>query len=360
MRRTLSAVCILLAGIALAGCAAVTKDNPATTSSDVITVKGQLAYRERIALPPGSRARITIVDTAVADRKSPVVARQTIDLADRQVPVPFSIELARANLVPNGRYSLRATIRSNDDELLWTTDTAHIVDTARRVDDLGLLMLKQSSRDTARGVDLPFEARGNEPGWHLTIDADRMRLNWAYGEKQAEAPRPPAVRVDGAWRYQADDAAHDMGALIRDRVCHAASGMPYPQQVTVTIDGAELRGCGGEPQSLLTGTEWVVENIADGGIIDSSRVTLNFDADGRIHGRASCNRYSGDYTITGEQLRIGENTAATMMACAPALNNQENRFLEVLQDARSFDIDPTGKLIIRSQSGPTLEAYPAG
>lgn len=248
--------------MALAGCATNTSA-PSTENADALTVKGQLAYRERIALPPDSQARITVIDSSIADRKAPVVASRTIELANRQVPVSFAFDVPRADLRPRRRYSLRATITGPDNELLWTTDTAHRVDTGKGVNDFGMLILKRAQADT-----------------------------------DSHAP--------------------------------------------------------------LTGTEWVVEDIASGGIIDYSRVTLNFDADGRIHGRTGCNSYSGEYTQTGDQLRIGANTAATMMACAPALNKQERRFLNVLQDARGYNIDPTGKLIIRSHSGQTLEAYPAG
>lgn len=265
MRTRSRVVFVLLVSIVVAGCATNSQRPSASADQDAITVRGQIAYRERIALPPGSHAQIQVKDVAVADREAPVVASQTVDLSDRQIPAAFEFDIERDNLVPRGRYSLRARISGPDDQLLWTTDTAHRVDTDKAVNDFGLLMLKRAEGDS-----------------------------------------------------QGHDAVN----------------------------------------SPLTDAEWVVENIADAGIIDSSRVTLNFDADGRLYGRASCNRYHGEYEIDGDRLSVGQ-TAATLMACAPALNNQERRFLGVLQDARSFDLDATGKLIIRAASGETLEAYPA-
>lgn len=110
--------------------------------------------------------------------------------------------------------------------------------------------------------------------------------------------------------------------------------------------------------SPLTGREWVVENIAGGGVIDASRATLNFDAEGKLYGRASCNNYSGQYEITGEELSVGI-LAVTQRACVPALNIQEQKFLKVLQNTRSFEIVTTGKLVIQAVSGETLEAYSA-
>ena len=263
MHRRIRVSVLVLSSIVLAGCAANSQRLSAAEGS-AITVKGQIAYRERIALIPGSHARIRIEDVAIADRKAPVVASRTVDLAERGMPAAFEFDIPRDKLTPHGRYSLRATISGPDDQLLWTTATHHPVHVDRRVNDLGLLMLKRVPSD------LPDREAADTP---------------------------------------------------------------------------------------LIGVEWVVEDIASAGIIDFSRVTLNFDPDGRLYGRASCNRYSGTYHTEGDQLSVGR-TAVTMQACAPALNNQERRFLDVLQDARGFEIDDTGKLIIRAATGQTLKAYP--
>ena len=66
------------------------------------------------------------------------------------------------------------------------------------------------------------------------------------------------------------------------------SGMPFPFSAEVIIAGRAFRGCAGEPDTLLIGDEWVVEDIG-GGLIDRSRATLDFGVDGRLAGRASCN-----------------------------------------------------------------------
>lgn len=224
--------------------------------------------------------------------------------------------------------------------------------TAQAVDDSG----------NASGpgvVELPFEARGNEPGWLLVID-DQMTLDWAYGTRRAQVPRPEPMRAADAITYAVAGDAHTLNVHITERLCHDSMiGMPYPYTVSVTIDGSRLAGCGGAPESLLVGVTWVVEDIAERGIIDASHMTLAFDDNGHVSGHAGCNQYRASYDVTGEGLRIGP-IASTRQACAPALNNQESRFLDVLQNARHFDIDPTGKLIIHTGSGQTIEAYPAG
>ena len=106
-----------------------------------------------------------------------------------------------------------------------------------------------------------------------------------------------------------------------------------------------MNGCGGDSVDLLTGGEWVVEDVGNNGIIDNSRVTMVFDPAGRISGRASCNTYSGGFTLTGEGISFS-TLATTRMACAPALMNQEAKFLSLLSLVERFEIDETGALAL--------------
>jgi heat shock protein HslJ len=103
----------------------------------------------------------------------------------------------------------------------------------------------------------------------------------------------------------------------------------------------------------LKGQQWVVEDINNQGIIDNSRVTLNFGDEGRVAGRASCNRYFAVYSVDGETLNI-QQAATTMMACPEALMNQERRFLDALQGVHSFEIDATGALVLTGENSRIL------
>jgi heat shock protein HslJ len=133
------------------------------------------------------------------------------------------------------------------------------------------------------------------------------------------------------------------------------SGMPYPSTVAVTVDGRTYRGCGGDPEVLLMGKEWVVEDVNREGIIDRSRLTLNFSADKRIFGHAGCNTYSGRYTLTGEGLTVASPTT-TLKACAESLMDQEDRFLKTLARVRRFEITRSGALALHSDDGQSITA----
>ena len=200
-----------------------------------------------------------------------------------------------------------------------------------------------------------FRARGNEPGWRLDIDGERMTLVTQSGEKRV-APIPAAQRTNAFTRYATRVEGSDVTATIFNRPCKdTMTGMPHPHAVEVVLDGRKLTGCGGDPAALLQGREWAVVDINGKGIIDRSRATLNFGPDGRVAGRASCNNYTAQYTLTGEGLTVSK-AAGTMMACEPALMRQEQLFLDVLQNVRRFDLGPDGALILQTDDRRTITA----
>jgi len=203
---------------------------------------------------------------------------------------------------------------------------------------------------------LPFKARGNEPGWFLTITEDSMELVSNYGMDKISVPRPVPTVTGSGYRYTASTEGHTIVVTIEDHVCRdTMSGMPYPKGVLVRIDGQELAGCGGDPASLLMSGEWIVEDIANRGIISSSRVTLNFGADGNLSGYATCNQYTGSYALTGETLTIGI-VALTKRACPPALMSQEARFTTLLRGIQAFDLSRNGELILKTRQSGTIRA----
>jgi uncharacterized membrane protein len=53
----------------------------------------------------------------------------------------------------------------------------------------------------------PFIARGNEPGWRLDLDGDRMTFVTQDGTKRTVTPPPAAQRTDGFTRYTGEPTA---------------------------------------------------------------------------------------------------------------------------------------------------------
>lgn len=201
------------------------------------------------------------------------------------------------------------------------------------------------------------QARGNEPAWMLEMTGGELRLELDYGQTRITVQQPAPTREPNLTHYHVrTDDGQLIDVTLLDELCtDTMTGMPYPRAATVMIDGRELRGCAGDPRDLLVGEAWVVEDIGGAGIIDRSRVTLRFERDGRLGGNASCNSYTGNYTLGGELMGFSA-VAATLMACSPALMAQEQTFFELLDSLNRFEISDTGALVLHAADGTTLTA----
>ncbi|MGF2734235.1 META domain-containing protein [Marinobacter sp. DUT-1] len=207
-------------------------------------------------------------------------------------------------------------------------------------------------------VEMPFEARGNEPFWRAVVSGNEFRLERPFEKdsvKRLEVEKVMADRHGREFLARGDEL--NVRLTVARQLCQdSMSGAQYPAQTRLTVNGQTYNGCGGDPQRLLRGAEWVVEDIAGGGIIDSSRVTIRFLSDNRVAGLGSCNRYTGSYQLTGEGIGFGA-IAATRMACAPALMGQEARFLRILGEVSRVRIGPEGQLQLSTPSGATITAF---
>ena len=89
-------------------------------------------------------------------------------------------------------------------------------------------------------------------------------------------------------------------------------------------------------RSSLEGSRWLLENIGGKKVLDNAQATLEFTVPGRVSGRGSCNRISGPVTVEGSAIRFGP-LISTRMACTPAVNEQEVKYLSALASAERFE-----------------------
>ncbi len=90
------------------------------------------------------------------------------------------------------------------------------------------------------------------------------------------------------------------------------------------------------PAFHLTGSEWLLEDLAGAGVIDNAQATLAFPEEGKVAGRGSCNRFVGPAKISGDSMQLGP-LGATRMACPEAVMNQETKYLDALQKVERFE-----------------------
>ena len=101
-------------------------------------------------------------------------------------------------------------------------------------------------------------------------------------------------------------------------------------------------------ESDLAGA-WVVEFIGERPVIDNSPATIEFAGNGRMGGHESCNRFVGEYALSGSSLSFGK-LGATKMMCPPALMEQEARFLAALERVSKVQIQ-NGLLVLLDVDG---------
>jgi heat shock protein HslJ len=100
-----------------------------------------------------------------------------------------------------------------------------------------------------------------------------------------------------------------------------------------------VMACAGEHRrpidAGLEGSEWVAIDAVDTKFVAESNSTLKFSADGRVHGSAGCNNYSGGVTLDGEKVSFTE-FGVTRMMCDMAIMEAEQGFLAALGKTRSL------------------------
>jgi heat shock protein HslJ len=220
----------------------------------------------------------------------------------------------------------------------------------RPIAGFAILALLLAASDAAMAATLT--ARGNEPGWQVAISDTQLTFRTADAAAVTIAPVPKPMSAGGVDTYAATVDDKPFSLAVADTVCvDTMSGMPFPKTATVLFAGRSFKGCAGEPQSLLQG-EWRVAAIGEASVLEGSKPTLAFDAQGRISGNGSCNRYLGGFKLTGEGLTLSE-VGSSMMMCDEPLMEQERRLLAALGKVRRFAAEATGGLRLIGDDGRT-------
>ena len=296
----------------------------------MLTVSGEITYRERIALPPEAVLRATLQDISRADARSEVLAELTAE--PTRVPASFALEVPRDELRPRGRYGVRGTIHSATGELLWTTDTVIPVDPVETKVDVGRIVMARAASERGPRANV---FRCGENIVLAAFDDTGMVLT--------RAGRPHRLE-----REASASGARFVGA---DALSFWISG----ENAQLGIDGEERECTPASPSAFLTSGEWVVEDIDGAGVIDRSRTSMTFGADDRIAGLAGCNSYTGAWQAEGSRLETS-GIAQTSKACVPVLGEQEAAFVEILTRADRYHYTTRGALVVTDEAGRKITA----
>lgn len=178
----------------LAACSAAVSGGP---PSDALEITGELAYRQRIALPPSGEVVVMLQEVAANDPANDIVGSQHIALTGQQVPIPFKLTIPRSALNPSRRYVVRATIRDADQRLLWTTERGYAVDPAVRGIHLNTLNLVPPSATARSGI-------AHDVAWTITA------INGAAPVAGSE----PSLRFGGDERVSVKTGCNGMSGSV--------------------------------------------------------------------------------------------------------------------------------------------------
>jgi len=105
----------------------------------------------------------------------------------------------------------------------------------------------------------------------------------------------------------------------------------------------------------LVGSIWLAEDVGGGGVIDNLQTKLQFVATDRVAGHGGCNSFNGAATLSGAALSFGP-FATTRMMCAPAVMDQEGKFIRALESARTARLE-NSLLILMDEGGTPIMRF---
>lgn len=96
---------------------------------------------------------------------------------------------------------------------------------------------------SGKTAEPPYTARGQEPGWALTISGGRIDYQGNYGDVRIRVAEPAAQPVRNGRRYVTPRLTVEIATA---RCNDAMSGQGYEDKVKVIADGETYEGCGGK------------------------------------------------------------------------------------------------------------------
>lgn len=122
------------------------------------------------------------------------------------------------------------------------------------------------------------------------------------------------------------------------------------------LAGTLLAGCATESPALKQDHGYVLEWIGERPLIDNSHLTMTLGNDGRAYGNAGCNHWFASYQLHGDAITFGP-VGSTRKLCAPALMEQEHRFLEAMGKVQRWDVSPIEQLRLWPAQGKPLRFW---
>jgi len=118
------------------------------------------------------------------------------------------------------------------------------------------------------------------------------------------------------------------------------------------VGGCTSTGFGS--QQRLGDVTWRASDLNGVPVAEGTMITLQIAGGGQVSGNAGCNRYSGTYRMMNKQGIDFDALSTTRIACAPAVMEQEQRFLSILGSVEGYSFYSDGGMSLISPDGRAI------
>jgi putative lipoprotein len=137
-----------------------------------LTLKGDVTYRERIALPEAGTLSVALIDLAEPQR--PGLAATAAIASPGKVPLTFTLNLDTAALDPAHDYALVAQIAGDDGAVWFRNIEPYRVDPLAPTEPILIIVNFQGSIGTPGAADVPAQPPGPPPILEITWKAESI------------------------------------------------------------------------------------------------------------------------------------------------------------------------------------------
>jgi putative lipoprotein len=166
-----------------------------TKAEPTATVRGEVTYRERIAVPPGTQLEVLLLDVSRADAPSQTIGGVTLsDIG--QPPYSFEIAYRPDQIVSSHQYVVRARLM-HEGRLLFTTDRAYPVITAGHPTEAQLVLKRVGAPPPAStpGADRDEHGCIRSAGYSWCAKDGKCVRPWELAKEKGFASTEEAFRA---------------------------------------------------------------------------------------------------------------------------------------------------------------------
>ncbi|SEG02527.1 META domain-containing protein [Marinobacterium lutimaris] len=136
-----------------------------------------------------------------------------------------------------------------------------------------------------------------------------------------------------------------ISVLTMSVVLSACSGNQVADQPSALTSADVVEVFYSQRAGALSG-RWLIQSIGDRAIDTTKPLVIAFDDRSRVGGLAGCNRFLGDYMLTGNEELALQSIKVTRRICADPVMMQERLLLNRLENVYTSRFTPEGALLL--------------